>query len=603
MDVRESKVVEETGLLQEELTKRAQEALRRSVDETARGHRLLLALSQAAQAVQRTRTPDEVYRAIGEEVAALGYQAVVATLTDDRAHVAVSYLTFEPALLRAAEKLAGISIQDHRFAVVPGSIQEQVIDEGQTIFFEQVVEPMAQGLPRLARPLVGQVATILGLEQAIYAPLRVGAETHGLLIVTGVGLSEADVPAVTALANQALIAIENAGLFEEVERTRDYLQNLIESSPDAIVTTDRHGRINLFSKGAESIFGYKASEVIAQPASNYFRDSMEVMRIMRRLLREGRLRNYEMEVIDKNGRVIPTVLSASLLRDEEGAITGTLGIIKDITDRKRLEEELRRYADNLEEMVEERTEALISLNEQLEKANRLKSEFVSAVSHELRAPLFAIVGMSEMLLDRGVKDRGWAMEYLQMINEQGNRLARLIDDLLDLSRIESGKQVYHWESVHIGEVIKESIQFLKAQAEEKGIAISHRIEKDLPPVEADRDKMRQVLINLISNSLSYSDEGAKVKVFARQLTVRRGPKRGEKVVGVSVTDSGWGIPPEDLPHIFEKFYRGQEHQRRTRGSGLGLALVKEIVAAHGGTVEVKSKVGKGSKFTVKLPLS
>lgn len=195
------------------------------------------------------------------------------------------------------------------------------------------------------------------------------------------------------------------------------------------------------------------------------------------------------------------------------------------------------------------------------------------------------------------------MEYLQIINEQGNRLARLIDDLLDLSRIESGKQVYYWGSVHMGEVIKDSIQFLKAQAEEKGIAINYKIEKDLPPVEADKDRMRQVLINLISNSLNYSDEGAKVKVYARQLTVRRGPKRGEKIVAVSVTDSGWGIPPEDLPHIFEKFYRGKEHQRRTRGSGLGLALVKEIVAAHEGTIDVKSKVSKGSRFTVKLPLA
>ena len=198
--------------------KRAEEALERSLEETAHGQRLLLALSQVAQSVQRARTPDEVYRAVSDGVAGLGYHAIVLTLTDDRAHMAIPYLTFEPTLLRTVEKLTGLSAQGYRFPLVPGGIFDQIIAGGQTMFFEQIVEPIAESLPRLVRPLAGRLVAMMGLEQGVYAPFRVGGEMCGLLLVTGAGLSEADVPAVTAFANQAAIAIENAQLYQEVER-------------------------------------------------------------------------------------------------------------------------------------------------------------------------------------------------------------------------------------------------------------------------------------------------------------------------------------------------------------------------------------------------
>jgi signal transduction histidine kinase len=208
------------------LRRQAEGALRRSLEETARGQRLLLALSQAAQAVQRARTPDQVYHTIGEEVTRLGYHAIAFSLTDDRERLDLSHLTFKPAPLQAAEKLSGLAAQDFRFAVRPGGSYDKVLTEGQAAFFQDVVELMAESLPRLARPLVGQVAAMLGLEQAICVPLTAGGDPHGLLIVTGSDLREADLPAMSAFAHQAAIAVENARLYEAERAAREQLHDL-----------------------------------------------------------------------------------------------------------------------------------------------------------------------------------------------------------------------------------------------------------------------------------------------------------------------------------------------------------------------------------------
>jgi PAS domain S-box-containing protein len=204
----------------------AEEALRRSLERTSRGQRLLLALSQAAQAVQRARTPDEVYQTVGGEVARLDYQVAIFTLTDDRAHLTVRHLTVGPAVLRAARRLTGLPAQDYRFPLVPGGFFERIIAAGETIFVERTTESIAEALPGPVRPLADRLVTMLGLERAICAPLTVGGERHGLLSVVGADLAEADVPAITAFATQAATAIENAWLFEEVRAGREQLRDL-----------------------------------------------------------------------------------------------------------------------------------------------------------------------------------------------------------------------------------------------------------------------------------------------------------------------------------------------------------------------------------------
>ncbi len=224
----------------EDITKRkqAEKALQRSLEETARSQRLLLALSQAAQAVQRAHTPDEVYQAIGDEVAKLGYHVVVFTLTDDREHLMISHLTFEPTLLQVVEKLGSVLAMDYLFPMEAGGFYDQLMREGRTIFLPQVLAPLIEMLPRAVRPLAGQILGVLGIEQAIYAPLTVGGEPYSVLFVTGADLTEADAPAVAAFANQAAIALDNARLLEAEREQRELAEALGEAAAAVSRTLD-----------------------------------------------------------------------------------------------------------------------------------------------------------------------------------------------------------------------------------------------------------------------------------------------------------------------------------------------------------------------------
>ncbi len=186
--------------------------------EASQAYRLLLALSQAAQAVQRARTPRDVYRTVLDEVARIGHHATVFTLTEDGAYLSLSYLTFESTLMKAAEKTVGLSAEGYRFPVVAGGFFESILSAGETIFTEPAAERLEEALPPVARPLAHRLAQVLGLKQAIYAPLTLSGEPHGLLTVAGTGLTDADVPAVTAFASQIAIALENTRLYDAAHR-------------------------------------------------------------------------------------------------------------------------------------------------------------------------------------------------------------------------------------------------------------------------------------------------------------------------------------------------------------------------------------------------
>jgi signal transduction histidine kinase len=211
---------------------------KRTEEEKARSQRLLLALSRAAQAMQRARTPEDVYAIMSEEIARLGHNATVFTLTDDRAHLAVHHMTFKPALVRTVEKLTGLSAQGYRFPLVPGGHFQRVITEGETKFAsgKLAAEYLAEALPTPVRPLARQTTTLLGIERSIVAPLTVSGETLGVLAVSGTDLSELVVPAVDAFANQAAIAIENARLYQKVRRDADQLEERVAERTRELAT-------------------------------------------------------------------------------------------------------------------------------------------------------------------------------------------------------------------------------------------------------------------------------------------------------------------------------------------------------------------------------
>ena len=257
---------------------------------------------------------------------------------------------------------------------------------------------------------------------------------------------------------------------------------------------------------------------------------------------------------------------------------------------------LTRWNKSLELEVNNKTRELKNSNELLLKANKklleldkLKSDFVSMVSHELKTPLTAIRSASDFLLLNS-PDQNANKEMLELITKNVGRQTRIVDDLLDISRIENGRVTYRKEVVDLYNIINSAANTIKNQAEEKGLELTIDVGQNLTKIKADRDKLIQVFVNLLGNALKFTPQGGKVEVIAREF---------EKSIEIHVKDNGIGIPPNRIDKIFDKFYQIDSTSTRSySGSGLGLAIVKGIIEGHGGTIRVESTLGNGSTFIV-----
>ena len=265
-------------------------------------------------------------------------------------------------------------------------------------------------------------------------------------------------------------------------------------------------------------------------------------------------------------------------------------------DNSRLWEQVQRHARDLELRVADRTAALNRTNLELEQANRAKDEFLANMSHELRTPLNSILGMAESLLEQR---RDPLSEYQQrsllIIESSGHHLLELINDILDLSKIEAGKFDYYPQSVELNALCRSSLAFVKSQAAKKSITILYNNETSLPYLLADPRRLKQILVNLLTNAVKFTPEGGQVT-----LQVRADVE--EDLVEFSVIDNGIGITPQDLRRLFQPFVQvDSKLNRQYEGTGLGLALVQKLTDMHGGSVHVESKIDAGSRFTVRLP--
>jgi two-component system, OmpR family, phosphate regulon sensor histidine kinase PhoR len=277
--------------------------------------------------------------------------------------------------------------------------------------------------------------------------------------------------------------------------------------------------------------------------------------------------------------------TAVAIRDATGALQGTVVALRDITQLKRLEE--------------------------------ARMEFVVNVSHELRTPLTAIRGYAETLLDRGLEDQEEARKFLEIIHRHAERLGRLLNDLLDLSNIELERTPLSIRPLSVAEVTRHAAAMLLPQAEQKFIRLVNAVPDDLPSVLADRDRLVQILVNLIDNAVKYTSEGGTVRVTAHrvnwsnsqvvdsskpidELTAR--PVDHGDLIEVAVEDTGIGIPEKDLPRLTERFYRvDKARSREMGGTGLGLAIANHLVQAHGGSLAIESEMGKGTRVRITLP--
>jgi PAS domain S-box-containing protein len=358
-----------------------------------------------------------------------------------------------------------------------------------------------------------------------------------------------------------------ARLQVEMRRTRDRLERLIESSVDGIVTTDKAGNITLFSRGAEEMFGYSASEVMGKPVADFFGGSEPGATPLFHLIAAGggRISNHETHVRTRAGHEIVADISASLLRDEEGEVVGYLGICKDITARRRAEEDLRRK------------------NEELEG-------YVRTVSHDLRGPIMSIQGFCSLMAEScGAELPESGRYFLGRVKDSAHQMDRLICELLELSTAGNANGARYW--VPVRQVLREIAEELAPQLDAAGVRLD--IQEPLPQVFADETRLRQVFANLIGNALRHMgrDSGGVIEVASE-------PAEHGHVF--SVTDNGAGVPFELQDRIFEMFYTRSQNGS-SQGFGLGLAIVKKIVEAHGGHIWVESEPGNGARFYFNFP--
>jgi signal transduction histidine kinase len=264
--------------------------------------------------------------------------------------------------------------------------------------------------------------------------------------------------------------------------------------------------------------------------------------------------------------------------------------------------QLKDYSKHLEDKVRSRTRSLRQKKEMLEVANkhlkeldRMKDEFINVISHELRNPLFPVLGYVELLRDGTLgKLNKKQAEKLDIIYKNAKQLQRLVQDVLDLTTLETKKMKFKFVKLNVSRIAKDAVNEFQPVANRKGIKLKAHLKKNLPKAVADEVRIREVLYNLITNAIKFTSRGCSIIVST---------KKGKDCVRVSVMDSGIGIHPDHIPRIFDKFYQvDKSRSRQYEGTGLGLAICKEIVKAHNGKVSVTSEVGKGSTFMFELPL-
>ena len=364
-----------------------------------------------------------------------------------------------------------------------------------------------------------------------------------------------------------------------------WLPAIIESADDAIISKTLEGIITSWNGAAERIFGYRAEEVIGKSILIIIPPELhdEEDDILSRIRSGQRIEHFETVRLHKDGRRMHISLTVSPIRTPDGTVIGASKIARNITERIRAEEERQHL---LLEAERSRREA--------EEANRAKDQFLALLSHELRTPLHSMKGWLSML-SHGLLDEQQRVKAIEVIRRGVDAQNALVEDLLDVSRIVSGKLSISHDRISLVSVVSEAIEALKPIAESHGIRLSAELDSGADEILGDGHRLQQIVNNLVNNAIKYTSEGGQVIVKL---------EREGETAKLTVEDNGVGIPPEMLARIFEKFEQGDSSSRRNfSGLGLGLTIARRLAELHGGSVQGFSEgPGKGSKFIVTLPL-
>ena len=382
-----------------------------------------------------------------------------------------------------------------------------------------------------------------------------------------------------------------------LQETRDFLSAVLDSSTEvAIIATDAQWTIQVFNEGARRTFGYEPAEAVGQPLSRLVApEEVEAAlgaEMLAALQAHGR-HEAEGTRVRRGGQRFPARTVTTVRRDDQGRTVGYTILLRDVTQQKALEDRLRQYTDHLEEMVAAKTAELREVNAELLRANQLKTQFLTTMSHELRTPLNAIIGFAEAIRDGLAGDAtAEQREFAEDINQAGRQLLGMINDILDLAKLEAGALELDLQPCDLGGVVDEVFRIVRGLARRHGVVLAADIAPRPLELTVDPVKLKQVLYNLLANAVKFSHAGGTVRLTGRLEA---------ETVTVRVADTGVGMAPEDLVYIFEEFHQADASlSRRHEGTGLGLALVKRLVELHGGRVAVESELGKGTAFTVTL---
>ncbi|MFJ2426714.1 PAS domain-containing sensor histidine kinase [Pseudomonas sp. NPDC087804] len=388
------------------------------------------------------------------------------------------------------------------------------------------------------------------------------------------------------------------------QRLRDqqfYTRSLIESNIDALMMTDPQGIISDVNKQMMALTGRTRDELIGAPCKNFFTDPASAEAAIKRVLSENKVSDYELTVRAYNGTETVVSYNAATFHDRDRKLQGVFAAARDVTERKRFERTL-----------EEK-------NIELERASHMKSEFLATMSHELRTPLNAVIGFSEALKDGMVGDMTETQrEYINDIFNSGQHLLSLINDILDLSKVEAGMMELELEPVELQSVLSNSLLIVREKAALQSIQLKLETDGDLGSIELDLRKTKQIVYNLLANAVKFSAPGGVVTLAVRKVSREEVGVLGgdwpvhafqipesdfELFLELSVSDTGIGIAESNMDKLFRAFSQiDSSLARRFEGTGLGLAMVKQLTELHGGSVAVASLEGAGARFVAWLPI-
>jgi len=335
------------------------------------------------------------------------------------------------------------------------------------------------------------------------------------------------------------------------------LQGIVENMSSGVILVTQDRKIALINQATEELFGYPKSEFIGKRHLEAIRHT-EINKYIEECFRNKEVIRRDLTLFYPEEKIVQA--SFAPMKSENSDLLGVVVILNDITDMRQLEQ--------------------------------VRTDFVANVSHELKTPITSIKGFTETLLDGAYNDFETSLHFLKIINLESDRLLQIVNDLLDLSKIESNQIVLNRENINLRKLVNLLILPLESRIEENNLSIELDITNDLM-IEADKSKLSQIIVNLLNNAIMYTQKNGAIRIGAKE--VRTGYE-------IYVEDNGIGIEKENLKRIFERFYRIDKSRVRAKGgTGLGLAIVKHLVEAHNGVITVDSKPNKGTKFTIHLP--